>query len=81
MTIAVMLALTRCVGEVFRLHYYNPASITYEKIKPFLLGALITSIASIMVTVLSYYQQHKVIIAVSTATILCLLMLKSIYAI
>lgn len=79
LAIMVMLALIRCIAEIFRLHYYNAASITYEKIEPFMLGALVTSVASLILNILFYFAKYKIAIAVSTITIISLFVLKYIY--
>jgi hypothetical protein len=79
LTIMVLLALTRCIAEVFRLHYYAPASITYDVIKPFLLGAIVCSIALVVITILSWYAKHTWIIVVAAVTIICLFILKYMF--
>jgi hypothetical protein len=80
-TIIVFLALIRVLSEVFRLQYYSSASLTFEKIKPFLLGALICSISCLLMLILSFWSKYKFIIAVSILTIVSLLVLKYSFAI
>jgi len=74
--IVIFLAMIRCISEVFRLNYYSSISLTYENIKPFLVGALVTSIASLIMVILSFYSKHRVIIAIAILTIIVLFILK-----
>ncbi|MEP7263321.1 MAG: hypothetical protein ABI772_02420 [Bacteroidota bacterium] len=78
-TVAVILALIRCISETFRLNYYTTDVLTFAEIKPFLIGAFITAIALLSITILSFYSKHKFIIAVSILTIILLLIVKRIY--
>jgi hypothetical protein len=80
-TIIIFLALIRCISETFRLHYYAPATLTFEEIKPFLMGALLTSIALLAMNILFYFGKYKMIIATCILTIIALLILKYIYLI
>jgi len=74
--IVIFLAMIRCISEVLRLNYYSSISLTYENIKPFLVGALVTSIASLIMVILSFYSKHRVIIAIAILTIIVLFILK-----
>lgn len=79
-TVIIFLALIRCNSEPFRLDYYGTTVLTFEAIKPFLIGALITAVALFSMTILSYFAKHKLIIAISIlTTILLLVMKKSIF--
>ncbi len=62
-TIIIFLALIRCIAEVFRLQYYSEQDLLFSDFKPFLLGALVTSSALLLMTILSYFGKHKLIIA------------------
>lgn len=61
-TIILFMALIRCISEPFRLNYYAEAPIPFETATPFLIGALISAIALLIMTVLTYYHKHKMII-------------------
>lgn len=78
-TVIIFLALIRCISEPFRLDYYGTTVLTFEVIKPFLIGALITAVALFSMTILSYFAKHKLIIAISILTIILLLVVKKIY--
>ncbi|MEO8086688.1 MAG: hypothetical protein ABI763_07710 [Bacteroidota bacterium] len=80
-TIIIFLALIRCISEPFRLQYYTSTALTLEEMKPFLIGALVTSIALFCMTILSFYRKEKIIISIGVLTIVILLMVKSIYLI
>src|SRR6476619_5071168 len=77
--IIVFLALIRCISEPFRLQYYAVSTLTFEEVKPFLLGALVTSIALLIMTILFYNGKNKLIIAISIFTIVLLLIIKQLY--
>ena len=64
-TLIIFLALIRTISEPFRLQYYSVTSLTYVQIRPFLIGGLISAIGLLAMTILSFYQRHKTIIAVS----------------
>lgn len=78
-TVILFLALIRCISEPFRLDYYSTTVLTFAAIKPFLIGALITSVALSSMTLLTYFAKHKLIFAISILTIILLLVVKKIY--
>ena len=78
-TIIIFLALIRTISEIFRLHYYSQSTLTYEKIKPFIVGILISSIALLIITIFSYYRKHKAIIITTVFTIITLLIIKFMF--
>lgn len=78
--VVIYLALIRCISEVFRLNYLQKDSLTIAQIMPFLIGALIASIACLLMTLLSFYAKHKTIIAIAFLTIIALLIVKSIFS-
>lgn len=75
----IFLALIRTIAECFRLQYNSTSTLTFIQLKPFLMGALTAAIACLMMTILSFYSKHKIIIAVAILTIIALLIIKSIY--
>ncbi|CAN5428625.1 hypothetical protein BH11BAC1_BH11BAC1_12920 [soil metagenome] len=77
--IIIFLALIRCISEPFRLQYYSSTALTLEEIKPFLIGALVTSIALLCMTILSFYRKEKIIISIGVLSIVILLIVKGIY--
>ena len=77
--IVVFLALIRCISEVFRINSYSSTGISFDKIQPFLIGALITSIASLLMVILSFYSKHRIVIAIAALTIIVLFILKYYY--
>ena len=78
-TVIVLLALIRCISEVFRLEYYSTTVLTFVVFKPFLIGALTTAIALFAMTILSFYGKYKIVIAIAILTVICLLLEKYIY--
>lgn len=78
-TIIIFLALIRSIIEPFRLQYYSETILTYEEIKPFLIGSLVASIGLLAMTILSYFGKHKVIIGTCIFTIITLLVVKRLY--
>ena len=79
--VIIFLALIRCVSEPFRLQYYSTKALTFVDIKPFLIGSLITSLALLMMTILSFFGKNKIIGATCILTIVVLLIIKRIYMI
>ena len=75
----IFLALIRCISEPFRLQYYSTKVLTFTDIKPFLIGALVTSLALLIMTIFSFFGKYKIINATCILTILVLLMIKRIY--
>jgi hypothetical protein len=78
-TVVIFLALIRTIGEVFRLQYYATIPLTFGQIKPFIIGALVAALALFVMTVLSFWLKHKVIIAISILTIILMLIIKGVY--
>jgi len=77
----IFLALIRCITEPFRLEYYSTKALTFVDIKPFLIGSLVTSLALLIMTILSFFGQYKIINATCILTIVVLLIIKRIYMI
>lgn len=79
--LVVILALIRCLTEIFRLQSLSNLVLTVENVKPFILGALFSAIAVLLMTILFFYGRHKFIIAISIISIILLLILKYAYSI
>lgn len=77
--VIIFLALIRCVSEPFRLQYYSTKALTFVDIKPFLIGSVVTSLALIIMTILSFFGKYKIINAACILTIVVLLIIKRIY--
>ncbi len=79
--VIIFLALIRCVSEPFRLQYYSTKALTFVDIKPFLIGSLVTSLALLIMTILSFFRKYKIINATCILTIVILLIIKKKYMI
>jgi hypothetical protein len=75
----IFLALIRCVSEPFRLQYYSTKTLTFEDINPFLIGALVTSLALLLMIIFFLYRKYKIIIGTCILTIVVLLIIKGIF--
>ena len=80
-TIIIFLALIRSISEPFRLQYYSKTILTYNEIKPFLIGSLIAAIGLLAMTILFYFGKYKVVIATCILIIIILLLVKKFYLI
>src|SRR5262245_42008665 len=80
-TVIIFLALIRSISEPFRLQYYSKTMLTYNEIKPFLIGSLLAATGLLSMTILSYFGKHKFIIATFILTIILLLIVRKIYLI
>jgi hypothetical protein len=78
-TVIIFMALLRCIFEPFRLQHYAASPLTYQDVKPFLLGSLVAASGLFAMTVLSYFRKYKIIIAICILTVIILLILKKIY--
>jgi prolipoprotein diacylglyceryltransferase len=78
-TFIIFLALIRCISEPFRLQYYTAGSLTFADIKPFLLGALVTSLALLIMTILALFRKYKIINVACVLTVAALFIIKGIY--
>src|SRR5882762_8218186 len=79
--VIIFLALIRCVSEPFRLQHYSAKALTFVDIKPFLIGSLVTSLALLIMTMLSFFYKYKIINATCILTLVVLLIIKGIYMI
>src|SRR5258708_16645788 len=77
--VIIFLALIRCVSEPFRLQYYSTKVLTFVDIKPFLIGSLVTSLALLIMTILSFFGKHKIINATYIFTFVVLYIIKLFY--
>lgn len=79
--IIIFLALIRSLGEPIRLQFYSKTILTYNEIKPFLIGSLVAATGLLAMTILFYSGRHKIIIAAGILTIILMLIVKKIYLI
>jgi len=80
-TIIIFLALIRSLSEPIRLQFYSKTILTYNEIKPFLIGSLVAATGLLAMTILSFSGRHKIIIATCILTIILMLVVKKIYLI
>ena len=80
-TIIIFLALICSISEPIRLQNYSKTILTYDEIKPFLIGSLTAAIGLLAITILFYFGKHKIIIATCILTIIFLLLVKKFYLI
>ncbi len=78
-TVVIFLALTRCVTEPFRLQAYNSKLLTVADIKPYLAGAIVTSIALLAMTILSFAGKYRMVTVLAVLTVAILVLLKVIF--
>ena len=77
----IFLALIRCIAEPFRLQYYAAKMLTFNDMKPFLMGSVITSLALLIMTFLSMLGRYKIVIATCIVTLAVLFVIKGLYMI
>jgi len=80
-TVIIFLALIRSISEPFRLQYYSKTTLTYNEIKPFLIGSLIAATGLLAMTILFYFGRYKIIIITFILTIILMLIVKKNYLI
>ena len=74
--IVIFLALIRSLSEIFRLQHYSQVNLTYEQVKPFIIGGLVISIALLIMVIFYFYSRYKIVIVVSVITIIIMLVIK-----
>jgi hypothetical protein len=74
--VIVFLALIRVIAEYFRLDYSTKEPVTFDILKPYLIGALVCSISCLIMAIFSFYAKSKVIIAIAAFTIIILVFIK-----
>ena len=77
----IFLALILCISEPFRLQYYSATPLIFSDIKPFLIGAMVTALALLIMTILFYFGKHRMILGTCILTIVILLIVKRLYLI
>ena len=70
------MALVRCLFEYYRLKHFSADALTLGAIEPFLAGALIAATCAWIAVVFFFLGKHKIVIAVSGATVALLLSCK-----
>ena len=70
--VVLLVIVARSAAEVFRLRYVHGEALTIPMAMPFVTGALIASLAAIIVSVCCFAGRHKLAIAVTLATVACL---------
>lgn len=79
--VAIFLALIRCIAEPFRLQHYSTATLGFDVIKPFLVGALCAAIGLAAMLVLQYYKKHIAVILTAAVVVGLLVIIKVTYSI
>ncbi len=75
--IIVLLALIRCLAEFFRLEYQLGDKLTVLMLKPFMLGALISSISCLIMAIGLFYSKNRLVVVIAVLTITVLLVIKA----
>jgi hypothetical protein len=78
--ISVLLALIRIISECFRLNYLSKELVSFETLKPYLIGALVCAISCLAMVIFSFYTKSKMIIGIAAFTIVILVILKINYS-
>lgn len=78
-TIIIIIALARTISEPFRLQYYSSSTLSFEDIKPFLLGGLVISIGLFAMIVFSFYNKYKIVTILAILVIIGMLIIKFKY--
>jgi hypothetical protein len=78
--VIVFLALIRTISECFRLNYLAKESVTFGVLKPYLIGALVCSMACFAMAIFSFYAKSKAIIIIAAFTIIILVGIKIKYS-
>jgi len=77
--LAVFLGLVRSLSEPFRLQYYSSIPLSFEQVKPYLLGALVAAIGLLLMTIFSFYNRYRIMMAIAVLTILSMILVKFEY--
>ncbi len=76
----VLLALIRCIIECFPIKItLRPEGWCFDEMQPYLIASLVCAIASFFSLFFSFYNYHKIIIAIAIITIGILIYIKSLY--
>jgi hypothetical protein len=79
--LAVFLGLIRSLFEPFRLQYYASSPLSFEQIKPYLVGCLIAALGLLLMTGFFFYNRYRFILVIAALTILAMIFVKINYAI
>lgn len=77
--IILFLALIRCIAEPFRLDYYANHHLTFEEVKPYLLGAVVAMTGLLFSTIASYFSKFKLVPLIVVFAMGFLICIKSVY--
>lgn len=69
-------ALLRCLGEYFRLKYFQPASFSVTRIEPFMLGALASAVFALAGILFYFGENYKTTVAAAMLNIAILFILR-----
>ena len=69
-------ALTRCLGEYFRLKHFAPESLSIARIEPFILGALVSAVFALVGILFYFAENYKAATAIAVLNVGILLILR-----
>ncbi len=71
----IYLALIRSLIEPFRLNYIDEKT-DFQALTPFLLGALISGLFTLIMVIAFYYRKPKLVIALSIICVILMILIK-----
>jgi hypothetical protein len=74
--VAQFAALLRCLGEYFRLEYFDVQSFSIARIEPFILGALVTAAFAFAGVLFYFSENYKTTVAIAVLNVGILLILR-----
>lgn len=77
--LAVFLGMIRSLSEPFRLQHYSALPLSFQQVKPFLLGSLVAAIGLLGMFIFSQYNRYRFIMFIAMLTILSMMIIKFKY--
>jgi hypothetical protein len=77
--IVIFLALIRCIVEPLRLEFNARAPLSFDQVKPFIVGSLWAAVGVLVMFLFYLFPLHKMIIVTCVLEIIILLIIKWVF--
>jgi len=69
-------ALVRCLGEYFRLKYFDPQQFSPARVEPFLIGALVSAVTAFVGVLFYFGESYRTTVGIAALNVVVLVILR-----
>lgn len=74
--LAIFLGLIRSLVEPFRLQYYSTTAMSFEQVKPFLIGSIVAATGLLLMVIFLFNSRYRILLPIAVLTMLSMMVVK-----